>query len=491
MANTQTQRQKQEQHLSPQQLILIRLLQTPVAALEQAVKEEIEKNPLLEDENIGTDSPSDSPSAEPENDEPEPLDFEDRIIDPFGDDDDDMDYRYSDSYGSNHSPDDPDGDYRLGLLTGERSLGSYLAEQLAMRNLSDRERAIGMELIGSIDASGYLGRHTGLIANDMAFKHGIEASPDEVERVLHLVQSLDPPGVGGRDLRECLALQLHRLPKADYNAVEIVDHYFDDFSAGRYELLMDRLAMTRQQLEEAMACIRSLNPKPGSAFAEAKSEVAQTLLPDFIVNTLPDGTLELELNEGDLPQLRLSRYYCDMARTLEHKPHPSPADQETVRFLREKATSAQWFIDMLGQRRRTLRRIMEAILDYQRPYFLTGLSTDLRPMRLQDIAEPAGFDISTVSRVVNQKWVQTFFGTFLLKELFTHGVADSEGREVSADAVKEALLAIVEQEDKHAPLTDDELAARMKAQGFPLARRTVAKYREALGIPVRRLRKKI
>ena len=494
MPNSQILRQKQELKLTPQQLMLARLLQAPVGVLEQAVKSEIEQNPMLEDELIEADpAPEETaPEAEPEADEPEELDFEEREIDPFAENDDDLDYRYSDSYGSNRSKDDPEEDYRVGLVTNEMSFSAYLLEQLAMKSLDDRQMLIGQQIIGSIDASGYLGRDIGLIANDLAFKQGIDASPEEVEQVLHAVQELDPAGVGARDLRECLALQLHRLPEADYNAVEIVDHHFDDFTSGHHELLMERLAMTPRQLEEAVACIRSLNPKPGSAFAEGgKGEAGHYLLPDFTVVSHLDGQLDLELNEGNTPRLRMSRYYANMVRSIERKSNPSAAEQETVQFLRQKAENAQWFIDMLDQRRHTLRTIMEEILRYQRQYFLTGSPADLRPMRLQDIAEPTGFDISTVSRVVNQKSVQTFFGTFLLKDLFTHGVTDSEGHEVSADAVKLALKELVDAEDKLSPLTDDELAAALKAKGYPLARRTVAKYRESMGIPVRRFRKKI
>lgn len=492
MANAQIQRQKQEQKLTPQQLMLARLLQVPAQELEQAVKAEIEKNPLLEDEHIETDQPQESsPEGEQENPQEgeDELDFEEREIDPFAtEDDEEMDYRFSDSYGSNRSKDDEEKDPREVFITSEVSFSSYLIEQLSMKPLSEREMAIGQEIIGSIDASGYLGRSVELIANDLAFKQNIDTTPEEVERVLAVIQELDPAGVGARDLRECLSLQLHRMPEADYNAVELVDHHFEEFTSGRLAPVMERLAMSQEQLEEAIACIRGLNPKPGSAFAEGKGETAQYLVPDFVVTSPGDGRLELELNDGDLPRLRVSRYYRDMLRQMERKGKPTAEEQETIRFIRERAESAQWFIDMLGQRKTTLRVIMEQILDYQHDYFLSGLTSDLRPMRLQDIAGPAKYDISTVSRVVNQKSVQTPFGTFLLRDLFTHGVLDGEGKEVSADAVRQVLQEIVDQEDKSNPLTDEELAEQMSQRGYPLSRRTVAKYREQMGIPVRRLR---
>ena len=486
MPHSQHLSQEQRQKLSPQQLLLIRLLQAPVGALEQAVKAEIEKNPLLEDEHIEGEAPMESAPAEEEG--PEELDFEEREIDPFADEEDDEDYRYSDHYGQ--PKEDKERDSRESFVRIEVSFGAYLMEQFSMKRLSDVELIIGNEIIGSIDASGYLGRDTGLIANDLVFKQNIATTPQEVERVLEVVQSLDPAGVGARNLRECLALQLHRQPDANPVALAIVDKHFDDFTQGRLEQLTQKLGVDASTLEQAIAAIRALNPKPGSAYSDGTE--GHLLTPDFIVTASPaDGTLDLELNDGNLPQLSVSRYYTDMLHTLERKGTPSPQEQETMTFIRQKADSAQWFIDLIGQRHHTLRLIMETILDYQRPYFLSGMPSDLKPMRLQDIAEPTGFDISTVSRVVNQKTVQTFFGTFLLKDLFSYAYTDSEGNSVSTDAIRHCLKGIVEGEDKRNPLTDDEIAQRLEAKGFAVARRTVAKYRDTLGIPIRRLRKKL
>jgi len=490
MANKQTQRQEQHQKLLPQQLMLIRLLQTPVSSLDQLVKEEIEQNPLLEDDHMCQDETpiSDSTSEDSNEESREDEDFEDREIDVFADDDDTEEgYRTSDNYGE---PQDRDKDPQESFIHNEISFGTYLLDQFHMKQLTDRELIIGNEIIGSIDASGYLGRQIGLIANDLTFKQNMDVMPQEVEQVLQIVQTLDPAGVGARDLKECLSLQLHRISNPDQSilhAISIIDLHFDDFTQGKAKAIMQQLNIDMAALEHASNCIRALNPKPGSAYSESSDN--SYIIPDFIITQFNSTDLQLDLNENNLPELHISHYYSEMLANILKKKKTSSDDQQAVRYIREKAERAQWFIDMLSQRQVTLRRIMEAILEFQEEYFRSGMTQDLRPMRLQDIAEKSGYDISTVSRVVNQKYVQTPSGTLLLKNLFSRAFEDNEGNMVSTDAVREHLLKAVNEEDKSNPLSDEQLASLLNEKGYPVARRTVAKYRKMLDIPESRLRK--
>lgn len=491
MANRQTQRQEQQQKLLPQQLMLIRLLQTPVSSLDQLVKDEIEQNPLLEDDHMNQEDSPVTDNSPDDNDEeyPEDLDFDDREIDIFSDDDDDEHYRTSDNYGESQ---DNDKNSQENFIHNEESFGAYLLNQFYMKQLTDREMIIGNEIIGSIDASGYLGRQIGLIANDLVFKQNLDVMPEEVEQVLHIVQTLDPAGIGARDLKECLSLQLHRIPNPDIdiqNAIAIVDHCFDEFTQGRTAAIMHRLNIDKDEIERAGDCIRSLNPKPGSTLSESSDNAY--IVPDFIVTQFNNGNLELDLNDSNLPELHISHYYTEMMNHILKKKKTTSDDQQAVRYIREKAERAQWFIDMLSQRQITLRRIMKAILDYQVEYFLSGMTHDLKPMRLQDIADATGYDVSTISRVVNQKYVQTPFGTLLLKDLFTRAFEDNDGNVISTDAVKELLQKAINEEDKNDPLSDEQLSALLNEKGYPVARRTIAKYRRMLDIPESRLRKSI
>lgn len=483
--NRQQMKTKQEQQLSPQQLLLMRLLAVPVAALEQTIKEEIESNPLLEDEQCPTDEESYSSPTDEGDDEP---DFEEREIDPFEESnfEDDDDYRYRE-----HEERDKNSETRELLTSAETSFTDMLLGQFNLKVLTDTERLIGHELIGSIDESGYLSRDLGLIANDLAFTQNIDTTPQEVEKVLRIIQTLDPAGVGARNLQECLQLQLERCEDDDLETViakRIVGRYFDDFSGRRYKQIQEALELTDDELEGAIQRIRRLDPKPGSNFEESNATLGHFIMPDFIVSHDENG-LSFTMNDNQMPRLQLSRHYGDLLHQMERLPHPSKGDKETIQFIRSKTESALEFIGMLNERHHTLERTMEAILKRQEAYFISGNEEDLRPMKLQDIADDTGMALTTISRVVTQKYVSTEFGTFLLKTLFSKGLATDEGEDVSTKAAKKLLAEIVGQEDKGNPLSDEAILKILSEKGYTIARRTVAKYREQLGIPTSSKRK--
>ena len=448
----------------------MRLLQLPVTDLEQAIKEEVEKNPLLEaempvEELPQTDSRSDWDS----------------------DDDDDMfDYR-------EHLESDPNATHREFVVADSPSQLSTLTSQLATLDLTDRQRAIATELIGTLDDAGYLSRDLALIANDMAFRQNIETTPEEVEQVLHIVQGLEPAGIGARSLQECLLLQLERMQSeysedSDYPdlgiATAIARNHFDDFAAHRYERIAEALDITDEQLDDAADLIRHLNPKPGSSDHESTSAAAY-VTPDIILNQ-HDGQLSFFINDGGLPRLSLNTYYTDMLAAMER----DGGDKATLRFLRTKQSDAQEFINLLQQRHETMVRVMRYIIKHQRRFLLTGNPDDMQPMRQREVAEATGLDISTVSRMANSKYIQTDFGTIPLKECFSKGMATDDG-EVAVESIKQRLADAIEAEDKQSPLSDEALTKLLSEQGMPIARRTVAKYREQLGIPVARLRKAV
>src|SRR5574344_224384 len=490
---SQGQKMKMQQKLTPQQLLLMRLLQVPTTVLEQTIKQEIERNPLLEDEHYNEDSSTeridDGSDRSDNNSTSDEEDFESREIDPFEESnynyDEDDDYSYREHQEKDHNVEN----HEL-PISSEASFTEHLMEQFNMKDLSNEELLIGNEIIGSIDDAGYLTRDTSLIANDLAFKQGLDATEEDVLKVLRIVQTLDPVGVGARSLQECLAIQLHNASDNTTEtqlAVKIIDNYFEEFSKRHFDRILTRLNISQEQLTSAIDRIKRPNPKPGSSFAETSGET-HYIIPDFIV-TRDEDNLSFTLNDHNLPELHRSQYYTDMLQQMSRIATPTKGDRETMQFIKGKAESARWFIEMLNQRRTTLQKTMMAILTYQHQYFLTGLSTDLRPMKLKNIAEAAGYDISTISRVVNQKYVQTEFGTFLLKELFTKSFTTDEGESVSTDAIKHYLQEAVDNEDKRSPLTDQALMELLNEKGYPLARRTVAKYRESLGILVGRLRK--
>lgn len=475
MKNGQLQKMKMQQKLSPQQLLLMRLLQLPVTELEQRLKEEVEKNPMLEVNTEGGDMVESLPESSIEDSgADEGIDTED----------DDYSYRERQERDKNQ-------DAHERVFIAEATFGDHLLEQLSMRNLTPRQQTIAEEIVGSLDDAGYVGRDIELIANDLAFTRGIEVSPHEVEEVLFEVQRLDPPGIAARNLQECLSLQLHRISKPDQAAqwaIQLIDQCFDQFVKHNYDRIMETLSLTEDQLDEAIGCIRRLNPKPGAG--ESESEHAHYVIPDFIV-TNHEGQLSLMLNDGHLPQLQLNDYYQEMLQEYAQKKQLSPSEKEAYEFLRTNSDSANELVDTLKQRHVTMLRVMQTILRWQHKFFVTGDSADLRPLLQKDVAEKTGYDISTVSRVVNSKYVQTEFGTFLLKECFSQAITNGEGQEVATETVRQVLQAAVDAEDKRNPLSDEALSQLLKDQGYPVARRTVAKYREMLGIPVCRLRRQL
>lgn len=447
----------------------MRLLQLPVTELEQAIKEEIEKNPMLEADMPANEEAFDSLGA-------------DNDASDWDTDEEEYEYDYRE-----HLESDPNEVRREFVLTDTPSSGERLMQQLNLRPLTERQHIIATELIGSLDDAGYLNRDLALIANDMAFQQGIEADMEEMNEALAVVQSLDPAGIGARSLQECLLLQLERKEPSPERttAIAIVRDYFDDFANHRYDSICDVLGIDRDQLDEAAALIRHLNPKPGDSEAESDS-AANHVTPDIILQQ-HDGELHFYLNDGNLPQLSLNSYYVDMLNEMEK----SKGDRATIQFLRSKQTDAQGFIDMLQQRHDTIVRVMRYLVKHQRQFLLTGDTNLLLPLRQREVAEATGLDISTISRMANSKYLQTDFGTIPLKECFSKGMAIGDGEEVSVETVKQRLADAINAEDKRAPLSDEALTQLLNGQGLPLARRTVAKYREQLGFPVARLRRLI
>ena len=457
----QIQRQQLQQKLSPQQIQLMRLLQLPVTELEQAIKEEMEKNPLLE--------------AEVQDEMPLPP--TDNRSDWDSDEDEDYDYDYRE-----HQESDPNEVRREFVVSDSLSASERLMQQLALRPLTERQQKIATELVGTLDDAGYLGRDLALVTNDLAFRQGIDATQEEVEEVLRIIQSLDPAGIGARSLQECLLLQLERMDDATM-ATTIVKDHFDDFANHRYARICQALGISEEEMEAAADTIRSLNPKPLGSDNE-DSDTAAYITPDIVL-TQHDGQLSFFLNDTHLPKLSLNTYYTDMLAAMEKE----GGDRETLRFLRTKQADAQMFIDLLQQRHDTIARIMRYIVKHQRQFLLTGNSDLLVPLRQREVAEATGLDISTVSRMANSKYLQTDFGTIPLKECFSKGMSTDGGEEVSVETIKQCLSDAIAAEDKHNPLSDDALTKLFNEKGLPIARRTVAKYREQLGIPVARLRR--
>ncbi len=474
---------KLQQKLSPQQIQLMKLLQVPTLELEQRIKEELEVNPALEE---GADEPDTEALPEDNSD-----DYEDDTrsegekevdISDYMNDDDTPDYKYE---ANNRSADDEEKSVPVAQGT---SFHEQLSDQLLLRLLTENERKLAETLIGNLDDNGYLRRDLESIVDDLAFAQNIMTSAEELEKILKVVQDLDPAGVGARDLRECLLLQIVRKETITDNtflAKEILEDYFEEFTKKHYEKIKVSLEITDEELKEAIDEIVHLNPKPGNSSTDG-TRSSQAIIPDFVVlNT--DGQLELSINGRNAPDLKVSRYFKEMLTSYAE----TKSNKEAVQFIKQKIDSAKWFIDAIKQRQDTLLYTMSAIMDYQHLYFLTGDETNLRPMILKDIADIVGLDISTVSRVANSKYVQTDFGTFLLKSFFSESLTKDDGEEVSTIEVKKILQESIGQEDKHNPLTDEKLMDLLRESGYVLARRTVAKYREQLNIPVARLRKEL
>lgn len=486
--------QKMMQKLSPQQIQLMKLLQVPTVALEQRIKEEMEDNPALED--ATDEEPIDEEAqARDENEEEKEKDDDNELQDDefdfqeYIDDDYIPDYKLT---ANNKSPDD-EADRRDIPFVSSMSFQDTLITQLGLRNHTDQQYEIGLYIIGNIDESGYLKREVEAMVDDLAFSQNIATNVKEVLEVLQLIQEFDPPGVGARDLQECLLIQLKRVEHtsdAAKHAKTILAKHFDEFIKKHYDKITKKMGITDEQLKAAYNEILKLNPKPGNSLIDT-TKTAHYIVTDFII-TNTDGILELTLNSRNAPDLRINRSYSDMIETMAvSKKKLSMSEKDLLVFIKQKIDSARWFIDMIRQRQNTLYSTMKAIMDYQSEYFLTGDETRLRPMILKDIAEIVNLDISTISRVANSKYVQTPYGTFLLKTFFSESMSTDSGEEVSTREVKKILSDCVEAEDKNKPVTDEALMQILKDKGYNIARRTVAKYREQLGIPVARLRKEI
>lgn len=486
MALKQRLSQKQLQRLSPQQIQLMKLLQIPTVALEQRIKEELEINPALEEGAEGEeyDEFADS-DAQQEDEYDDSLDDEFSIED-YLDDDDIPDYKL---YANNTSADDEEKDIPL---SGGASFQDVLLEQLGMRVLNDGQRTIAQTIIGNIDDDGYLRREVFAIVDDLAFSQNIQTNEDEVEDLLEIIQGFEPAGVGARNLQECLLLQLKRKEETENVnlAKQLIDRLMDEFSKKHYTKICQRLDITEDKLKEVLDVVLKLNPRPGNSLS-GTTRMVQNVVADFQI-TNNDGKLELTLNGRNAPQLKVSNQYKQMLKAYsEAKGKANKEQKDAVQFVRQKLDGAKWFIDAIKQRQMTLFGTMEAIMEYQKEYFLTGDETKLKPMILKDIADIVGLDISTISRVANSKYVETQFGTFLLKSFFSESLTTESGEEVSSREVKKILEDAVDAEDKRKPLADEKLAKLLKEKGYTIARRTVAKYREQLGIPVARLRKEL
>ncbi|HEU4859997.1 MAG TPA: RNA polymerase factor sigma-54 [Chitinophagaceae bacterium] len=496
MALSQNLQQKLLQKLSPQQIQLMKLLQVPTANLEERIKEEMEENPALEQEEEKHDEFEESKDEFTENGEEtfeEPdgsetdydnIDISDYVQDG---DDDIADYRLrDDNYGSD------DDDKKTIPFKTDTSFYETLLDQLGLLKLDDKEQKIAEQIVGSIDEDGYLRRETTAIVDDLAFRQGVMTTEEEVETLIKRIQQFDPPGVAARDLQECLLLQLNRMQDEGKNvsiAIRAISKYFDEFTKKHYEKIQRGLDLNDEQLKEVMQQITRLNPKPGGNVGEINKAESYVVPDFFIMNN--GGKLELTLNSRNAPELRISEGYRDMLKEYDRGTKKDKRQKEAVLFIKQKIDSAKWFIDAIKQRQHTLLDTMTAIMNHQHDFFLTGDQTTLRPMILKDIAEKTGLDISTVSRVANSKFVQTEFGTYRLKFFFSESLSTESGEEVSTREVKKILSDLIEAENKKKPLSDEHLTEMLQQKGYNIARRTVAKYREQLNIPVARLRKEL
>lgn len=482
--------QKLQQKLSPQQIQLMKLLQVPTIALEQRIKQEIEENMALvegadddDDDNLNDDYSESVNDSQDDNDNSSDDEFD---LSDYIDPDDAPDYKYE---ANNQSKDEEE--RNIPFVSGD-SFHDLIKTQLSFQQLTDKQRTIAEFIIGNIDDSGYLRRESVAIVDDMAFIQNLITNEKEVEEIIKIIQTFDPAGVAARDLRECLLLQLERETPTEYVvlAVKILKRYFDPFTKKHYDKIMSRLNISEEQLKNAIAEVLKLNPKPGNSLSNS-SQLNQHVVPDFLIMH-NDGELILQLNGRNAPELRISRTYKNMLEAYsDQKGQNTKQMKEAMSFVKQKIDSAKWFIDAIKQRQYTLQSTMQAIIEYQYEYFKTGDETKLHPMILKDIAEKVNLDISTISRVVNSKYVQTSFGTFKLKSFFSEGMMTQSGEEVSTREIKTILMKMVEKENKRKPYTDDRLAEFLKDNGYNIARRTIAKYREQLNIPVARLRKEL
>jgi RNA polymerase sigma-54 factor len=478
--------QSLQQKLSPQQIQFIKLLQVPTAELDTRIEEELEINPALE-EGEDEQQPEEKAEAEQEFDEAESKSEEDVDLKDYLGDDDSIGYKMQSDGGGEED------DREMPIPMGT-SLHEQLMSQLGYLGLNEQQDAIGRQLVGSIEADGYIRRDLDAIVNDLAFSQGIDTTVEEVESILKKIQQFDPAGIAARNLQECLLLQLDRMDNGhDIDvavAKKIISECFDEFTKKHYQKIQKKLGTEDEEfVRDAMDLIIKLNPKPGSGSTTGMVK-NQYIMPDFIlVNN--NGKLELSLNSRNAPELRISKSYTEMFKAYDKGDKKDKKLKEAVTFVKQKLDAAKWFIDAIKQRQHTLLRTMKAIVDFQYDFFLEGDETKLRPMILKDIAQMISMDISTVSRVASSKAVQTDFGIFPLKYFFSEGISTDSGEEVSSREVKQIIKDIIEAEDKNKPFSDDRLEKILNDKGYNIARRTVAKYREQLNIPVARLRKEM
>ncbi len=488
MALKQSLSHKMLQKLSPQQIQLMKLLQVPTIELEQRIKQEIEENPALEDQ---SDEDYDDGENQEEDFDNKDDEWENEVDDKRDDfnvndyiDDDTPDYKLSVKNTG------PDSDEKVVPLAGGQSFQDMLEDQISMRIMDDKQLDLAFQLIGNLDEAGYLYRELSNIVDDLAFSANINTTEEELEEVLGMIQELDPPGVGARDLQECLLLQLKRKKPtvAIITAQAILKECFDEFTKKHYDKILKKFDIEEEDLKNAIVEIVKLNPKPGNSAVETGKGMQQ-IIPDFTIKD-EEGKLTLLLNSRNAPQLKVSRDYMEMLKAYSES-KKGQSDKDAVMFVKQKIDSAKWFIDAIKQRQHTLMITMNAIMEYQREFFSSGDETKIKPMILKDIADIVEMDISTISRVANSKYVDTPYGVFLLKFFFSESLTSDSGEEVSTREVKKILSDAIEAEDKRKPLTDEKLVVILKEQGYNIARRTIAKYREQLDIPVARLRKEL
>ncbi len=462
---------KQTQKLSPLQIQTIKLIELPIQELEQRIRKELEENPVLDE---------DVPKEKDEDEAPREVSLSE-----YKEDDSIPSYRLrSDNYNSREERP------QYSTFSVKESFTQSLQEQLGYRNLTEHQYAVASFIIGSLDDDGYLRRSIDSIVDDLSFRANVETDEQEVMDMLKIVQEFEPAGVGARDLRECLLLQIRLLKKTPEveNAAKILKNHFNEFTNKHFQKIMTRMNLTESELKAAMSKILKLNPSPGGQIDDTYTDQAQQIVPDFLLE-YKDGELLLSMPRFSIPELKVNRKYADIL--IEAANSSEREKKEAAAFVKKKLDSAKWFVEAIRQRHNTLSSTMQAIVDYQHDYFVDGDETHLKPMVLKDIAEKTGFDISTISRVVNSKYIETHFGIYSLKYFFSEGLENQEGEEVSTRELKKALQDCVDNEDKHKPLTDDELVEKMTEKGYKVARRTIAKYRDQLGIPKARLRKEL
>ena len=467
---------------------MIKLLEVPTLQIEQRIKKELEENPALEEGSEDEEVPSTEEDGEEERVEENDKDNDEFTLDDYIEEDDIPEYRLQ---ANNYSKDD---EKRSEIpFAGASSFQEHLESQLALRDLTDKQKILGEYIIGNIDEDGYLRRELASIVDDMAFLQNVTTTEEELEDVLKIIQDLEPAGVGARTLRECLLLQLekknHSQPALKL-AHSIIRDHFEEFSKRHYDKIISRLGIAETELKAAIEEVLKLNPKPGGVYSDPFTKISQPIIPDFILELSEDG-FDLHLNSRNLPELRLSSAYNEMLRDYSRGKSNKKEMKDAVQFVKQKIDSARWFIDAIKQRQNTLLLTMNAILEYQKEYFIDGDETKLKPMILKDVAEMTDLDISTVSRVANSKYIQTHFGIFPLKFFFSEGLQTDSGEEVSTREIKRILQDCIDNEKKRKPLTDERLTEILQEKGYQIARRTVAKYREQLNIPVARLRREI